>query len=66
MVLGPALDAEATLNVPHPDGGTLVAATGVFHFSGPCAMADGPVTRLRGTGLGIEATGSADCWRDSP
>lgn len=48
---------DTTLNVPHPDGGTLVAATGVFHFSGPCAMADGLVTRLQEAGLGIEDTG---------
>ncbi|SMC49021.1 DUF6357 family protein [Lentzea albidocapillata] len=46
-----------TLNVPHPDGGTLVAATGIFTFSGPCAMADGLATRLQGDGLGIESTG---------
>lgn len=39
------------------DGGTLVAATGIFTFSGPCAMADGLVTRLQEDGLGIEATG---------
>ncbi|GLY47775.1 DUF6357 family protein [Lentzea sp. NBRC 102530] len=46
-----------TRAVPHPDGGTLVAATGIFTFSGPCAMADGLVTRLQEDGLGIEATG---------
>ncbi|MFE9859363.1 DUF6357 family protein [Streptomyces sp. NPDC005780] len=50
-------ETDTTLNVPHPDGGTLVAATGVFHFSGPCAMADGLVTRLQETGSGIEDTG---------
>ncbi|MCX5400980.1 hypothetical protein [Streptomyces sp. NBC_00102] len=49
--------ADTTPVVPHPDGGTLVAATGVFHFSGPCAMADGLVTRLQETGAGIEDTG---------
>ncbi|MFD4636406.1 DUF6357 family protein [Lentzea sp. NPDC058436] len=47
-----------TLTVPHPDGGTVVAATGIFTFSGPCAMADGLVTRLHEEGLGIEATGA--------
>ncbi|MFI7366127.1 DUF6357 family protein [Streptomyces sp. NPDC050149] len=52
-----ASETDTTLNVPHPDGGTLVAATGVFHFSGPCAMADGLVTRLQEAGLGIEDTG---------
>ncbi|MCG8925885.1 DUF6357 family protein [Lentzea sp. CC55] len=47
-----------TLDVPHPDGGTVVAATGIFTFSGPCAMADGLVRRLREDGLGIEDTGA--------
>jgi len=51
-------ETATTLNVPHPDGGTLVAATGIFHFSGPCAMADGLVTRLQESGAGIEATGA--------
>lgn len=46
-----------TPTVPHPDGGTVVAATGVFTFSGPCAMADGLVTRLREDGLDVGATG---------
>jgi hypothetical protein len=32
-------------------------ATGVFTFSGPCAMAEGLVARLQETGLGVEATG---------
>ncbi|WP_264302815.1 DUF6357 family protein [Streptomyces poriferorum] len=50
-------ETETTLNVPHPDGGTRVAATGVFHFSGPCAMADGMVTRLQEAGSDIEGTG---------
>lgn len=50
-------ETDTTLNVPHPDGGTLVAATGVFHFSGPCAMTDGLATRLQEAGLGIEDTG---------
>ncbi|MBM7058760.1 DUF6357 family protein [Streptomyces durocortorensis] len=49
--------ADTTLHVPHPDGGTLVAATGVFHLSGPCAMADGLVTRLQEARLEIEDTG---------
>ncbi|GHH39078.1 hypothetical protein GCM10017774_30070 [Lentzea cavernae] len=35
-----------------------VAATGIFTFSGPCAMADGLVTRLKRDGLGIKATGA--------
>ncbi|SDH48368.1 hypothetical protein SAMN05216553_12422 [Lentzea fradiae] len=48
---------DTTFNIPHPDGGTLVAATGIFTFSGPCAMADGLVTRLEEDGLDIEATG---------
>ncbi|WP_203686681.1 hypothetical protein [Streptomyces sp. SID14515] len=48
---------DTTPAVPHPDGGTLAAATGVFHFSGPVAMADGLVNRLREAGLGIEDTG---------
>ncbi|MCX2946822.1 DUF6357 family protein [Lentzea sp. NEAU-D7] len=52
-----APDTATTLTVPHPDGGTQVAATGVFAFSGPCAMAEGLVTRLRETGSGIEDTG---------
>lgn len=46
-----------TPSVPHPDGGTLVAATGIFTFSGPSAIAEGVVTRLQATGLGIEDTG---------
>jgi len=46
-----------TLNVPHPDGGTQVAATGVFTFAGPCAMAEGLVSRLRETRSGVEGTG---------
>ncbi|MDX8050700.1 DUF6357 family protein [Lentzea sp. BCCO 10_0798] len=52
-----APDTTTTLNVPHPDGGTQVAATGVFTFSGPCAMAEGLVTCLRETRSGIEDTG---------
>ncbi|MFE5239502.1 MULTISPECIES: DUF6357 family protein [unclassified Streptomyces] len=59
-VLAPVRDVPETAttrNVPHPDGGTLVAATGVFHFSGPCAMADGLLTRLQEARLGIEDTG---------
>ena len=51
-------ETATTVNVAHPDGGTLVAATGIFTFSGPCAMADGLVARLQEDGLGIEATGS--------
>ncbi|MFD5829627.1 DUF6357 family protein [Lentzea sp. NPDC060358] len=47
----------AVSTVPHPGGGTVVAATGIFTFSGPCAMADGLVTRLRDEGLDVEATG---------
>ncbi|HEX7306198.1 MAG TPA: hypothetical protein VF330_25040, partial [Lentzea sp.] len=50
-------ETATTLNVPHPGGGTLVAATGIFTFSGPCAMADGLVRRLHEDGLGIDATG---------
>ncbi|MET9224566.1 DUF6357 family protein [Lentzea sp. NPDC003310] len=50
-------ETATTRTVPHPDGGTVVAATGIFTFSGPCAMADGLVTRLWEDGLGIEATG---------
>ncbi|WP_424187423.1 DUF6357 family protein [Actinokineospora sp. G85] len=50
-------DAGTTLDVPHPDGGTVVAATGVFTFSGPCAMAEGLVSRLQEARLGVEATG---------
>jgi len=52
-----APETGTTLNVPHPDGGTLVAATGVFTFAGPCAMADGLLTRLRDDRLSVEATG---------
>ncbi|UVS80491.1 DUF6357 family protein [Actinokineospora sp. UTMC 2448] len=48
---------ETVLTVPHPDGGTLVAATGVFTFSGPCAMAEGLVSRLQEARLGVKATG---------
>ncbi|WP_439658513.1 DUF6357 family protein [Lentzea sp. HUAS TT2] len=63
--LGSPEDAHAALYEGVPadllalvrDGGTLVAATGIFTFSGPCAMADGLVTRLQDDGLGIEATG---------
>ncbi|MGW6441489.1 DUF6357 family protein [Lentzea sp. NPDC055074] len=51
-------ESATTPTVPHPGGGTVVAATGIFTFSGPCAMADGLVTRLREDGLGIEATGT--------
>ncbi|RSM62599.1 hypothetical protein DMH03_10995 [Amycolatopsis sp. WAC 01376] len=50
-------EADTTLNASHPDGGTLVAATGVFTFSGPCAMADGLVSRLHEEDLGVEDTG---------
>lgn len=50
-------ETDTTLSVPHPDGGTLVAATGIFHFSGPCALADGLVTRLQEDRLGIDDTG---------
>ncbi|MEU4804978.1 DUF6357 family protein [Actinosynnema sp. NPDC023587] len=42
-----APETDTTRNVPHPDGGTLVAATGIFTLSGPCAMADGLVARLQ-------------------
>ncbi|WP_053734006.1 DUF6357 family protein [Nocardia sp. NRRL S-836] len=52
-----APESSTALNVPHPDGGTLVAATGIFTFAGPCAMADGLVSRLQETGTGIEDTG---------
>ncbi|MBB4905910.1 DUF6357 family protein [Actinophytocola algeriensis] len=50
-------EADTTLGVSHPDGGTLVAATGIFTFSGPCAMADGLVSRLTEARLGVEDTG---------
>ncbi|MBB5957253.1 hypothetical protein FHS29_003846 [Saccharothrix tamanrassetensis] len=50
-------ETDTTFTVAHPDGGTLVAATGVFTFSGPCALAEGLVSRLQETGLGVEATG---------
>ncbi|MBW4717256.1 DUF6357 family protein [Saccharothrix obliqua] len=40
--------------VPH---GSSVPATGVFTFSGPCAMAEGLVSRLQEAGLGVEDTG---------
>ncbi|MGI5499076.1 DUF6357 family protein [Lentzea sp. CA-135723] len=46
-----------TPTVTHPEGGNLAAATGIFTFAGPCAMADGLVTRLQEDGLDIEATG---------
>lgn len=52
-----APESGTTRNVPHPDGGTVVAATGVFHFSGPCAMAEGLVSRLEEAALGIADTG---------
>ncbi|GHB07646.1 DUF6357 family protein [Streptomyces termitum] len=39
-------------------GGALPAATGVFHLSGPCAMATGLVDRLRETGAEIGDTGT--------
>lgn len=51
-------ETDTTLNVSHPDGGTLVAATGIFTFSGPCAMADGLVSRLQEEELGVEDTGA--------
>ncbi|WP_281245040.1 DUF6357 family protein [Lentzea albida] len=50
-------ETATTPSSAHPGGGTPVAATGIFTFSGPCAMADGLVARLREDGLGIEATG---------
>ncbi|WP_396426944.1 DUF6357 family protein [Amycolatopsis sp. EV170708-02-1] len=50
-------EADTTLAVSHPDGGTVVAASGVFTFSGPCAMAEGLVSRLQEAQLGIEDTG---------
>ncbi|MEU4807120.1 DUF6357 family protein [Actinosynnema sp. NPDC023587] len=59
-LLHPAKNAPETdtaRNVPHPDGGTLVAATGIFTFSGPCAMADGLFARLQETRTNIEDTG---------
>jgi hypothetical protein len=52
-----APETATTLTVPHPDGGTVVAATGVFTFAGPCAMSDGLVRRLQETGSSIEDTG---------
>ncbi|RSN05193.1 hypothetical protein DMC63_38770 [Streptomyces sp. WAC 05977] len=51
-------EADTTLEVSRPGGGTLAAATGVFTFSGPCAMADGLVSHLQETRLGIEDTGA--------
>ncbi|MFD6069833.1 MULTISPECIES: DUF6357 family protein [Amycolatopsis] len=51
-------EADTTLEVSHPDGGTLVAATGVFTFSGPCAMADGLVLYVQEARLGVEDTGA--------
>ncbi|WP_425341998.1 DUF6357 family protein [Amycolatopsis coloradensis] len=50
-------ESDTTLNVSHPDGGTVVAASGVFTFSGPCAMADGLVSRLQETQLDVRDTG---------
>ncbi|MEV0646347.1 DUF6357 family protein [Phytomonospora sp. NPDC050363] len=50
-------EAGTALNVAHPGGGTLAAATGVFSFAGPCAMADGVVAGLQEAGLGVEETG---------
>lgn len=46
--------------VPHPDGGSQVAATGIFHLSGPCALAEGVVsrmTRVQAEQLAIKDTG---------
>ncbi len=50
-------ETDTTLTVSHPDGGTLVAASGIFTLSGPCAMADGLVSRLQEAQLGAEDTG---------
>lgn len=45
-------------------GGT-PPATGVFTFASPCAMAEGLVSRLQETGLGIEATGVGRLLEDA-
>ncbi|HIV56687.1 MAG TPA: hypothetical protein H9902_01905 [Candidatus Stackebrandtia faecavium] len=50
-------DSMTTLSADHPDGGTLVAATGVFHFSAPVTMSAGLVARLQETSLDIHETG---------
>ncbi|RSN31956.1 hypothetical protein DL990_18620 [Amycolatopsis sp. WAC 01416] len=50
-------EADTTLNASHPEGGTLVVASGVFTFSGPCAMTDGLVSRLQEEELGVGDTG---------
>ncbi|CCH32271.1 DUF6357 family protein [Saccharothrix espanaensis] len=52
-----ASEAAVASAAPHRDGGTLVAATGVFTLSGPCAMADGLVAHLQEAQLEIEDTG---------
>ncbi|GAA4922989.1 hypothetical protein LX16_5077 [Stackebrandtia albiflava] len=52
-----APETGTTLHVPRPGGGTLVAATGIFHLSGPCAMSEGLVARLQERRMGIEDTG---------
>lgn len=50
-------ETDTTLSALLPDGTELVVATGVFHFSGPCAMADGLVSRLQESQLDAEDTG---------
>jgi hypothetical protein len=40
--------------VAHPDGGTLVAATGIFTYSGPCMMSEGLLARLQSDRLDVE------------
>jgi len=58
LALVRGVPASATVEtVAHPDGGTVVAASGVFHLSAPCAASEGLVARLQEAGLGLDATG---------
>ncbi|MFD0556462.1 hypothetical protein FB566_1702 [Stackebrandtia endophytica] len=50
-------ETDTMLSALLPDGTELVVASGVFHFSGPCAMADGLVSWLQKSGLDTTDTG---------
>lgn len=50
-------ETDTTLNVSLPTGGTVVAASGIFQFSGPCAMSDGLVAHLQESQTDLDETG---------
>lgn len=50
-------ETATTLNAAHPDGGTLVAATGVFVCGVGVAMSEGLEERLRADDVPLSATG---------